>query len=87
MELYWLFACCYYHPPGGWNDYQGSFESEEDAIKYLYTNKYGYNFAHIVKDMKIVLNLTRGHRWGEYEEKYIGKWFEEDENGNVTKVY
>jgi hypothetical protein len=43
---YMLFAGDTYYPGGGWNDYQESFSSTEEAIEYL--ARISYQWAHIV---------------------------------------
>lgn len=45
-----LFAGCNYYPYGGWEDYQGTFETVEEAVKKLM----GLGWAHIVMGGEIV---------------------------------
>jgi len=34
MKRYWLFAGDNYYPDGGWNDFVGTFDAVQDAMKH-----------------------------------------------------
>ena len=60
--MFLVFAYCFYYPRGGWNDFQESFSSKEDAINYAKGLLKGqYDFVDIVdfEKMDIILELSR----------------------------
>lgn len=59
-----LFAGENYYPSGGWDDYRGSFDTIEDAKKWLQENISGSDlWAHIVKDNKIIGLSFKSDKW------------------------
>ena len=80
---YMVFAFPYYYPSGGWKDFQGFFNSLEDA-KYFVQNIFdpedlfcGSGYAHIVENgEKIVWKATYDFRYVDgYDNGY--EWKEE----------
>ena len=50
--MYLLFAGDNYYPCGGWDDYKGSFATEEAALEFLATKR--YDWWHLVCGGQIV---------------------------------
>jgi hypothetical protein len=51
--MYLLFAGDTYYPCGGWNDYRGSFATEEEAINWM-VGKREFDWWHIVSGGEII---------------------------------
>ena len=58
MKRYLLFIYSYYYPNGGWNDFQGSFSTTEEA-KQVALKDLDYRTAHLIdtKDNYNMLDL------------------------------
>lgn len=58
-----------YYPLGGWDDYEASFDSIEEAMEYIKSLNPDDAWAHIVNECKIIIcakgigELLKKHRW------------------------
>ena len=59
MKSYSVFIGYDYMEEGGWKDFAYSFDTREEAIKYLQTNGVMYDWYHIVLNSKIIMEGTR----------------------------
>lgn len=86
-EKYLLFAFEDYYPCGGWEDFQGKFESLDDAIEFLKKMEY-VEKAHVVYENKIIFKVHLGDPYCRRDKDLgiVGKWIEEDENGDVKRI-
>ena len=65
MKPYLVFAGSMYYPLGGWEDFRDSFDTYKEAeavAKALGGTREDSEWAHVVKDGKIIVEYTRGER-------------------------
>jgi len=78
-DKYYLFVFEDYYPEGGWGDFSGIFNSEEEAVQRIY-NDYGPgdNRAQIVHKNEIIRKFKGIYNYDFTEEKIKvnGKWEE-----------
>lgn len=48
MKNFLLFAGCSFYPDGGWIDYRGSFDTQDEAIEYAKKLEASVDWWHVV---------------------------------------
>jgi hypothetical protein len=85
MERYLLFAYDDYYPNGGWNDFQGSFDSVQDALdSALETDCERYEVVHKATQVIVIEGKMSAGRWFWLPEKYEGPFETEAEARDPT---
>jgi hypothetical protein len=73
MKDYLVFSGENYYPCGGWEDFRSDFDSLEEGLNYIKSQRPQYNWAHVVYKNKIIKVATtktqdfKNHTW-EFEE-------------------
>lgn len=74
MNRYLLFTFDGYYPSGGWNDFQGSFDSIEEAVEFMQNLRDDYAQIADIETNRIVESYDKISSYEFVNNQYIYKW-------------